>query len=648
MTVMRRASWSLPLLAAVVFTCALAQELPPLEVYGALPQSSLVALSPDGSKVAARIVIGDIDAVYVEDLETSEFVSGAKAGDVNPRHLVFANADVLLLVAGRTYKDMGVRRAFDYSSAYSLGLTDQKIRVLLKRAKGLYPYQSGLGRIVGRSPDGNIVYMPAFFGSGSKPAYSLVAVRLDRRREIRVENGNGHTIDWFVNNDGEATIREDFDDDDNVHRIWRVGIGKEQNSLLYEESTERRLIIPVGLSHDGNSLVVVANSDETGADSYFLMSMESGALTEQALVRSDADIEAFITDINRVVHGVRYSGFFPSYFFFDEALNERVEKIRNRLPGMSAHLQAWSDDFEKLVFRVAGSWSSGHYLLFDGDDPKPQSVGEERPEITPADVARTYVDSYPARDGLVIPALITAQEAVYEKGNAPLIVMPHGGPESYDVVGFDWMAQYFASRGYNVLQPQFRGSSGFGNEFSRAGYGEWGRKMQTDLDDGVHFLVDAGVADSKRVCMVGASYGGYAALAAGAFSPEMYRCIVSVAGVSDLYVMLQTERRVHGKNDWVVDYWAEQFGAGLAGREFLHSISPAHHADQFAAPVLLLHGKKDTVVLIDQSKRMNRALKKAGKDVTFLQLKGEDHWLTQSETRLATLQAIAEFIEEHL
>jgi len=177
MTVMRRASWSLPLVAAVVFTRALAEELPPLEVYAALPQSSLVALSPDGSKLASRIVIGDIDAVYVEDLETSEFVSGAKAGDVNPRHRVFANADVLLLVAGRTYKGMGVRRAFDYSSAYSLGLTDQKIRVLLKRARGLYPYQSGLGRIVGRSPDGNIVYMPAFFGSGSKPAYSLLQLK---------------------------------------------------------------------------------------------------------------------------------------------------------------------------------------------------------------------------------------------------------------------------------------------------------------------------------------------------------------------------------------------------------------------------------------------------------------------------------------
>ena len=148
--------------------------------------------------------------------------------------------------------------------------------------------------------------------------------------------------------------------------------------------------------------------------------------------------------------------------------------------------------------------------------------------------------------------------------------------------------------------------------------------------------------------MIGASYGGYAALAAGAFSPEIYRCIASIAGVSDLRKMLLRKRSESGRDNWVLDYWEGLYGAGASDKDILRSISPAFHADSFNAPVLLIHGKKDTVVNIEQSKMMRKALRKAGKDVTYVELKGEDHWLTQEDTRIETLQAIAEFIDEHL
>jgi dipeptidyl aminopeptidase/acylaminoacyl peptidase len=172
--------------------------------------------------------------------------------------------------------------------------------------------------------------------------------------------------------------------------------------------------------------------------------------------------------------------------------------------------------------------------------------------------------------------------------------------------------------------------------------------MQSDVDDGVNYLVEEGLADPERVCIVGASYGGYAALAAGAFSPSMYRCVVAIAPVSDLHRMMRRERSDHGRDHWVLDYWERLQGADLSQKDTLKSLSPAFHADAFTAPVLLLHGKKDTVVPIEQSKIMNKALKKAGKDVTFIQLKGEDHWLSQPDTRLETLRAIAAFIDEHL
>ncbi len=182
----------------------------------------------------------------------------------------------------------------------------------------------------------------------------------------------------------------------------------------------------------------------------------------------------------------------------------------------------------------------------------------------------------------------------------------------------------------------------------QAGFGEWGGKMQTDIDDGVDHLIDSGLVNADRVCIVGASYGGYAALAAGAFSPEKYRCVASIAGISDLERMLKSDRRKYGRDHWAISYWERQYGGEDFDWDELDAISPINFADRFQAPVLLIHGKKDTVVPIDQSRVMRKALRKAGKDVELIEYKGEDHWLSYSASRMAALRALARFVEGNL
>ena len=196
-----------------------------------------------------------------------------------------------------------------------------------------------------------------------------------------------------------------------------------------------------------------------------------------------------------------------------------------------------------------------------------------------------------------------------------------------------------------VLQPNFRGSTGFGGEFFEAGHGEWGAKMQDDITDGVEALVSMGSVDPQRVCIVGASYGGYAALAGGAFTSELYRCVAAIAPVSDVELMLAETRRDYGRHHWVIDYWKDLAGAD---KQKLRAISPVNHSDAFKAPVLLIHGKDDTVVPIRQSVVMAKALRKAGKDVELIRIKGADHWLSRAETRLATLDALDKFVARHL
>lgn len=268
------------------------------------------------------------------------------------------------------------------------------------------------------------------------------------------------------------------------------------------------------------------------------------------------------------------------------------------------------------------------------------------PAIGPKRVGEVRFFWYAAADGMQIPAFLTLPTGREAEG-LPLVVMPHGGPASRDEPGFDWWAQALAAEGYAVLQPQFRGSTGFGDAHLKAGYDQWGEKMQTDLSDGVRRLAADGVIDPTRVCVVGASYGGYAALAGATLDRGVYRCAVSVSGVSDLKRFLGWSRKMNGSDSVAVRFWKRFMGAKRLGDASLAQLSPALLADRVEAPVLLIHGKDDTVVPFEQSKFMADALKKAGKPHALVELAGEDHWLSGEETRTAMLRETIGFLQTH-
>ena len=227
----------------------------------------------------------------------------------------------------------------------------------------------------------------------------------------------------------------------------------------------------------------------------------------------------------------------------------------------------------------------------------------------------------------------------------PLIVMPHGGPESRDDQAFDWWSFFYAANGYLVYQPNFRGSDGYGNYFRTAGHGEWGRKMQSDISEGVEKLIADGIVDKSRVCIVGASYGGYAALAGATLTPSLYSCAVSINGVSDLPKMLGSEAK---SSLYSSDYWKILIGDRFSDSETLKAISPVDNAENARAPILLMHGKDDVVVPIAQSRRMARALKRNRKPHEFIEMQGEDHWLSRAPTRTEMLRESLRFINENI
>ena len=331
---------------------------------------------------------------------------------------------------------------------------------------------------------------------------------------------------------------------------------------------------------------------------------------------------------------------------FDPRAQARLTGAVKAFPGYVARLSAHSADFKQLIMFTDGGDDSGTYWIVDVTKGVADPIGSPYPSIRPSMVGSTRWFDYKAADGLELRGVLTLPPGGGGK-NLPLVVIPHGGPESHDSPGFDYWPQAFASRGYAVFQPNFRGSDGWGRRFRESGYGEWGRKMQTDISDGVGALAGQGVIDPKRTCIVGWSYGGYAALAGVTVQNGLYRCAMSYGGVADLDGMLVHIRERTGGQSAAVRAWKEMLGVTSTVRTDLDSISPSDMAARADAPVLLIHGKDDTVVPFAQSAKMARALRGVGKPVELIAMPGADHWLLQEASRVAMVKASVEFVMKH-
>lgn len=624
--------------AAQAWTAA-AQAIPPIEAYGELPTIRSMDISPDGKNVAYLAFVDGTETLRIYEL--GEGMRGAVNTDkVKARSVFFTGPDHVILRAGETTRIPGYRGRLEYTGAFAYSLKTNKVVILPRKMEELYPAQEGLGRIIARLSDGQQVLMPGFTGRGEDPPYDLLRINLDNGVGRITKRGRHQTIDWIADENGTVLAREDYDNDRDEYAVYSEIDGK--ITKIFELKSNRIPFSLTGVKPDKSGLLLVDETADGDFSSVYELGFD-GKISGPVFAGADREISGILSDINRVAIGVQYTRLYPSYEFYDKQLETAVAAAQKYFEGASAYLVSWTDDFSKLLLYVEGGFYPGAYFVFHRESNGMQQIASTRRDIAAEDVANVLPIEYKARDGLTIPALLTLPLNA-EPENAPLIVMPHGGPEAHDVVGFDWMAQYFASRGYMILQPNFRGSSGFGAAFRDAGLGEWGGKMQDDITDGVNALVRSGRVDPSRICIIGASYGGYAALAGGAFTPDLYRCVAAIAPVADLPAMLREERRDHGAKHWVVDYWRSLIGDPRAERDKLEAISPVNSAEKFQAPVLLIHGRDDLVVPMSQSRAMESALKRAGKDVQMIELKGEDHWLSTSEARLATLKALDAFV----
>ncbi|HYC99420.1 S9 family peptidase [Brevundimonas sp.] len=314
----------------------------------------------------------------------------------------------------------------------------------------------------------------------------------------------------------------------------------------------------------------------------------------------------------------------------------------------SVRVVSQAEDGSRWLVRASAPDNPGEYYLFNVADRHMNYIGSIYPRLPEAGLGQMRRVDYAAADGQALFGYLTRPPGAAPDAVLPLVVLPHGGPEARDTLSYNTWAQFLATRGYQVFQPNFRGSSGMGKAFTEAGHRQWGGRMQGDVTAGVEHLIGQGLADRGQVCIMGASYGGYAALLGGATQPDLYRCVISIAGPSDLLTMLRWERSEAGSDSDRYDYWVRSIGDPRTDRESIEAASPLRRVEAWRPPVLLIHGDKDDVVPAAQSRDMDRALRRAGKDVRLVIMEDADHsdWSTAEESLVLT--EIASFLGRHL
>jgi dienelactone hydrolase len=631
----------LPLVAVAALLFAPPLASAPLEVYGRLPHLEDFALSPDGTRIAFVKTEENTRIVEVYAVAEHSILRGVRVGDQKLRYIRWADNNRLMIVTSVTTVPFGFRG--DNSEWFQMQVFDVRSG---KRFEVPQPDQFNgvdiLNIIAGNVMVRHVKDRTVLFVPGVQvmrdTALALIAVDLETQNSRVVRVGKPGTLAWVVDEVGDIQAEETYAEHDRRWSIFLRLAGHMREVAAGKEEIEFPKLLGWGPTPD----TLLVQMMEEGNPVWKLMSLKDGSLGP-AMAGTETlnrPIENPLT--NRMIGGV-HTGDTEEYVFFDRGLQESWDATVNAFPGEHVLLKSASADFRKLIVRVEGA-KGFRYTLIDLDARRATALGSVYDGVTQPLEARRI--TYVAGDGLKIPAYLTLPRGKAPK-NLPLIVLPHGGPAVRDTSDFDWWSQALADQGYAVLRPNFRGSL-TSWEFLSKGFGEWGRRMQTDLSDGVRFLVKEGIADPARVCIAGASYGGYAALAGVTLDPGVYRCAISVAGISDLKRLLRWENRKQGREQNLTQrYWDRYMGVSGPDDPALDEISPVKHVDAISVPLLLIHGRDDTVVPFEQSQLMYDALHAARKDVQLLALKEEDHWLSRSGTRLQMLKESVAFLRAH-
>lgn len=628
----------------------------PATSFSKLPPVADIELSPDGTKAVILRAMGDTYGVILMDFEKSK-VQLLMAPDpdnfsfqwcrfANERRVVCSILRYIELQAGQ----VGIGRRF-YNESRTVAT-----RLLAVDIDGKNSMQLIKPKVT--QPGRDLVWNPRIQDNviswlDNDPDHILVQLAVEDRlfpsvyklnirtnRQQKVKSYAAGIFQWYADQNG--TLRNGAGYRLSSETFKAVSV-RNRNTTPLDISQLQSNVAPTFHGYLKNGETLLASSD-LGGDRQKLVEIHAttGELLSTVFDHERYDIEGPALVRNGELVAVRTTFDRRGYHWMDKALGDEYNALLKQLPGAPSFLELISTDknWDRLVLKASGNKTVPQYYLYSRGKYKKSltALFSDYPKVDRTTIAEPTPIQYKSRDGMDIPGYLTLPVGIESK-NLPTLIMPHGGPYSRDTDRFDYWVQYAVARGYAVLQPNFRGSTGYGNAFRNAGYNQWGRAMQTDLDDGLDWLVAQGITDPKRACIMGGSYGGYAALVAAFQSADRYQCAVAFAPVTDINELIRDQRNFVLSKSSI---------NRLKDRDNQAEVSPVEQAEHFAIPLLIVHGDVDRTVRIEQSRTLTEALEAVGADYRYIEQQNGDHFLSLESHRREFLLAVDDFLQRHI
>ena len=458
--------------------------------------------------------------------------------------------------------------------------------------------------------------------------------------ELLAENP-GNITGWMTDHNGKLRGAA-ATDGVNTSILYRTTEAEDFRVLITTNFKET--FTPVMFAYD-NKIMYVESNLSRDKTAIYTFDPEKNEILDLIFEHDEVDVGGIIHSKKRKkITGFVYLTDRRHYKFVDADREELQKSLEAFFPNYEVGVADIDDDERRVIVRTYSDRTRGTYYLFDRQDNSMSKLADLSTWLKEENMAPMKPITYTARDGLTIHGYLTLPVGVNQE-NLPLVVIPHGGPSARDAWGFDSEVQFLANRGIAVLQVNFRGSVGYGKAFWQAGFKQWGRKMQDDVTDGVLWAVEQGIADKNRLAIYGGSYGGYAALAGAAFTPELYACAVSYVGPSNIFTLLES----------IPPYWKpfiemeyEEIGDPSKDKELLEEVSPVFHAEQIKIPLFVAQGANDPRVNKTESDQIVEAVRKTGKEVVYMVKDNEGHGFQNEENRFDFYRTMEEFFRKHL
>ena len=622
------------------------------DLFGRADAIARPQLSPDGSHLAIECSPSLRPTVCVFDLfNGGDSIVLPQLADVRLVDHYWANRDTLILdiEAFETLQTGSGQEDYTFERAIAFNLKKQTPVMLLRDNRAwldtnnlaaIDPSRDGkaLFSIVSLEGDGHNSDRAAI-KVAPKYVFNLMDVDLSSGKSKVRRKATQNVVDAVLSPDGDIRAEVRYRDKGSLGHEVSVVAG--DKTIFERDRIDFNPIDVWGLDTTGENLIVFLSEGEPYG--LFRMALSDGALTP--LDSRGGLVGPVIDKRMRNVVGFEYPDDFTVQILEDPALKSQVSAIAGAFPDASVTVESWSDNRMLSIVKVESPGMPADYYLFESASGALSPVGNVAPHLSGRPLGHIAPIHYTAGDGMEIPGYLTLPPGkTREDGPFPLILLPHGGPESRDTLAFDWWAQAYAAAGYAVLQPNFRGSSGFGLPFRDAGYGEFGDKMVQDVIDGAAWAVEQGIARPGEACAVGASYGGYSALMVPLQQAGVVKCVVAVNAVTNPFALTGSADADSFFSNYVERYLGVDRFSAKADRD---RISPVARIGEYTVPILMLASEEDSTVPFEQSERFRGAARN-GPDVEFVTMEGEDHYLRTSPGRYNVLLNSLDFLGRYL